>query len=225
MSRLATPCFGIIAAAGRGRRFGGLKQLIRVQGRPLLYYSVIAFERCPRVTGYVIVTVPEELSRVGRLAASWGPRRLMAVVPGGTTRADSVANGLRRLPDRGLVAVHDGVRPLLTPSLLATGFAAAARFRAVVCAAPVADTLKLGQHGRVAKTLDRSQLFAAQTPQFFDLGLLRRAYAAAGRHRREATDDSALVERLGIRPRLWLRNRPNIKVTTRADLAVCRALL
>ncbi|HDQ98943.1 MAG TPA: 2-C-methyl-D-erythritol 4-phosphate cytidylyltransferase [candidate division WOR-3 bacterium] len=212
--------WGIILAAGRGTRFGRPKQFRRVNGRPLLWYSLRAFNQCPAVSGWTVVTLPERVAAVRRLCRTSGIHRLVAVIAGGETRRESVARGLATLPERGRVAVHDAARPLLTPAMLAAGFAAAGRLPAAY-AAPVTDTLKRANGGRIIGTVDRTGLWAVQTPQFFPLPLLRRAHAAGA----EATDDCRLVELLGIRPRLIPAPGPNIKVTFPADIALVKALL
>jgi 2-C-methyl-D-erythritol 4-phosphate cytidylyltransferase len=196
-----------------------------VRGRPLFFWSVRAFERCRTVAGYVLVVNPDRVARVEALCRLWRLRRLLAVAPGGPERTDSAASGLRCLPKQGLVAVHDGARPLITPEMLSAGFRECARHGPTLFASPVTDTLKLAVRGRVSRTVDRNGLFSVQTPQFFPLALLRRAFRTTKLPRTRATDDAMLVERLGIKPRLLITSRLNIKVTTREDLALCRRLL
>jgi 2-C-methyl-D-erythritol 4-phosphate cytidylyltransferase len=216
--------YGIIVAAGRGTRFGAMKQFAIVKGRPLLWYSLRAFERCPDITACVVVTTRERIPHVRRLAARHRFRKLTDVVAGGRHRCDSVRAGLAALPARGTVAVHDGARPLIDPDLLSAGLRLAAR-RAVTCGYPVADTVKRVARGTIVATIDRSGLYAVQTPQFFPLSLLRRAHKHAGSSGTRATDDCALVELLGIRPRIMLGPQTNVKVTTREDLDLVRKLL
>lgn len=217
------PKFGVIVAAGQGVRFGGYKQLVPLAGMPAFMYSVRAFERCPRVLGYVVVAPARRLSLFGRVLRSYDVHKLLDIVPGGRTRADSVRAGLACLPENGCVAIHDAVRPIITAQMLDRGFAACAKYGAVVFGYPVTDTLKSVCGQSVTGTVSRESLIAVQTPQFFNLPILRRAYGLAGV--RSATDDCALVEALGIKP-LWLPGpRTNLKITTTEDLPLARALL
>lgn len=225
--------WGIILAAGRGLRFGGPKQFAevcapgrfaRARGRSLLWYSISAFERCPGLSGWTVVTVPERIAAVRRLCKRAGYRKLRAVVPGGRTRAGSVRQGLETLPRTGLVAVHDAARPLITPAMLTMGLGLCGRVP-VIYACPIHDTIKQVESDRIHATVDRAGLWAAQTPQFFSLALLRRAYRQAGSEADRATDDCQLVERLGVRPRVITADGPNPKVTRPADLDLVRRLL
>jgi 2-C-methyl-D-erythritol 4-phosphate cytidylyltransferase len=218
------PKYGLIVAAGKGNRFGGYKQLAPLAGRPVLMYSVRAFERCPRVLGYVVVAPARRLDLVSRVLRSYGVRKLLDVVPGGETRTDSVRAGLAMLPDNGYVAIHDAARPVITTRMLDQGFAFCRRYEAVTFGHPVSDTLKRVQGDVITETVEREALVLVQTPQFFHLDVLRRAYARAGSSAR-ASDDCALIEALGIKPR-WLPGpRSNLKITTAEDLPLCRALL
>jgi len=219
-----TPGYGLIVAAGQGSRFGGYKQLVPLSGKPVLIHSVKVFEHCPRVLGFVVVAPARRLAVVRRMLRSYGIRKLLGVVPGGRTRADSVRAGLAVLPDSGYVAVHDAVRPIIHATMLATGFRICAMRGAATYGCPVNDTLKRVSGKDVLETVDRAGLVAVQTPQFFSLELLRRAHASARRARLRVTDDCELVERLGIHP-VWIPGpRTNIKLTTPDDLIVMQAL-
>ena len=218
------PGYGLIVAAGQGSRFGGYKQLVPLSGKPVLIHSVKVFEHCPRVLGFVVVAPARRLAVVRRMLRSYGIRKLLGVVPGGRTRADSVRAGLAVLPDSGYVAVHDAVRPIIHATMLATGFRICAIRGAATYGCPVTDTLKRVSGKDVLETVDRTGLVAVQTPQFFSLELLRRAHASARRARLRVTDDCELVERLGIHP-VWIPGpRTNIKLTTPDDLIVMQAL-
>jgi len=217
--------FGIIVAAGMGRRFGGLKQFARVKNRPLLYYSIRAFELCPVVTGYVVVTNVSRVSTVKNMLSAFVFKKALAVVAGGNDRMDSVEQGLFELPDSGYVAVHDGVRPLIKPTMLSLGFRAVRRYPAVAFGVPVIDTLKEVVDKRIVQTVDRTGIVAIQTPQFFTIDLLRRAYAQARNQQLVSTDECQLVEKLGVAPKVLAGFPENIKVTYPADLRICVALL
>ena len=143
--------------------------------------------------------------------------------PGGARGKDSVRAGLESL-DRGeWGTVHDGARPMVTPALIEQGLREAEETGAACCALPVPDTVKESDDaGRIVRTLDRSRLWLAQTPQTFRYDLLMQAHAQA---KGEATDDAALVEALGVDVRLYQGSPRNLKVTTRDDLALAQALL
>lgn len=191
----------------------------------MLEYSIQAFEECRDITGYVVVTRESDVRRMERIARRVRAARLIAVVIGGRHRADSVRNGLDRLPEQGWVAVHDAARPMVTPGMLSAGASLARRGLAAVFARPVNDTLKRGTPKRLHATVSREGLYAAQTPQFFPIPMLRRAHRHAGRTQAGATDDCELVERLGVRPVLLPGPAENIKVTTPGDLRIVKALL
>ena len=227
MSRAAvlpSPVWGLILAAGSGSRFGRPKQFEPVAGHPLLWYSMRAFDRCPDIMSWTVVTIPKRISFITRQVANARFRKLRAIVAGGRTRADSVHNGLASLPEQGMVVIHDAARPLVTPAMLSAGIKLCRRLP-VTYATPVTDTLKRVGSNRVIETVDRDGLWAVQTPQFFPLSVLRKAYRSAGDAAGTATDDCGLVERIGVLPRVIIPPGPNIKVTWPADLALVRRLL
>ena len=212
----------IVVAAGRSERFGSdtPKQFALVRGRPLLFYSLRAFESIPSVQG-VILVVPEgrEPYVQQEIVARFAFRKVMAVVAGGAKRQDSVWAGLNAVPPHyELVAVHDGARPLLNIEVVTAVLDAAARCGAAIPALPVCDTIKEVRGGHVARTLERDRLVAVQTPQAFHYALLVDAYRTAQAQGLWATDDAALVERLGHPVRVVEGDPRTIKVTTPQDL-------
>ncbi len=217
--------FGVIVAAGRGRRFGGLKQFAPIKKKPLLFYSLKPFEICPIVAGYVVVTNQSKLNKVRQLLKTYRFKKALAIVRGGRQRMDSVEQGLLSLPEDGYVAIHDAARPLLKSKMLTTGFRAVRKYPAVAFGVPVIDTLKETIKDRIVKTVDRAGLVAIQTPQFFLLSLLRRAYAQARNQGLCATDECQLIENLNISPKVLLGSSLNLKVTTSQDIRICEALL
>jgi 2-C-methyl-D-erythritol 4-phosphate cytidylyltransferase len=177
------------------------------------------------ISGFVVVGPPRRMALLRGILRDHHVRKLIGVVPGGETRAESVRAGLAKLPAQGFVAVHDAVRPLIHPGMLSKGLRACRRAGAVTYGHPVTDTLKQIAGTEVISTVDRSRLLAVQTPQFFNLELLRRAHAAARRARVQVTDDCELVEHMGIHPDWIPGPRTNIKLTTPDDLRVIEALL
>jgi 2-C-methyl-D-erythritol 4-phosphate cytidylyltransferase/2-C-methyl-D-erythritol 2,4-cyclodiphosphate synthase len=223
-------CAGLVVAGGRGTRFGGRlpKQYLPLAGRPLLAWTLDAFQRCPAVQSLVLVVAEDWLQQARELLATTPPDRIVA---GGHRRSDSVLAGLRALPPEAqLVAIHDGARPLVTPQLIERVVRAAARHGAALPALPVPDTLKRGHQQQVQGTVDRVGLHLAQTPQTFAVELIRRAHEEHLRRQDQGgglrvTDDAQLVERLGQQPRLVTGDPANIKITTPADLELAEGLL
>lgn len=219
----------IITAAGAGRRFGGRrrKAFVPLKGRPLVAWSLRACEQSPGVAEVVLVVHRHDLARARALVRRARCRKVLAVVPGGATRADSVACGLRAVsPCRPIVAVHDAARPLVAPALITRVIRAAARDGAALAAVPQVATTKLvDRAGRVVATVDRRRLWAAQTPQAFRRALLEGAYRRARGRAPQATDESMLVEWCGVRSRVVEDSPRNLKVTTPDDLAIAEALL
>lgn len=220
------PSLGVvIAAGGLGTRLGGRlpKQFRSLGSVPILTATVSHFVRHPRVRAVVVAAPPGHLERARRVLARLPGRVRPTVVPGGPTRQASVAAALAALPaDVSLVVVHDAVRPFITRSLVDRVVAAARTTGAAVCAWPVAETIKRVRGGLVEATLDRSELWAVQTPQVFRAALLREAHDKARRDGVTGTDDAMLVERLGQPVRVVPGSPDNIKITTAADLARAR---
>jgi len=214
----------IIAAAGRGRRFGeGDKLFAPLAGRPLIAHTLMAFEVCRAVNRVVLVLAAESLERACRLVEAAGFDKVAVICPGGPRRQESVRLGLEALGPCRWVVVHDGARPLVTAALIEAGLAAAAETGAAIATLPLADTLKdVADDGLVRRTLDRRNLWTVQTPQVFDYELLREAHRLA---QGDATDDAALVEALGRRVKVFPGSPRNLKVTTAADLALAQALV
>jgi 2-C-methyl-D-erythritol 4-phosphate cytidylyltransferase len=204
--------WAIVVAGGSGRRFGQRKQFAMLADRPVAQWSVAACRPC--ATGVVLV-VPSGSEAQGDYGAE-------QVVVGGPTRSASVRCGLAAVPETAeVIIVHDAARPLAAPALFTEVAQAAADTGAAICALPVSDTIKRVGDGLVAETLDRSTLVAVQTPQAFEAGLLRRAHASGA----EATDDAALVERLGAAVRVVPGDVGNFKITTPADLRAAEQFL
>jgi 2-C-methyl-D-erythritol 4-phosphate cytidylyltransferase len=221
--------YGVIVAAGKSERMGPNvdKAFLSLGTRPVLAYSVQAFEKCHDIDGIVLVVRKDRLEATHGMVQMLGFAKVRKIVAGGGRRQDSVANGLEPLNDEvKIVAVHDGARPCVTPDMIAETVKAAKRYGSGVAAAKITDTVKYVENGvTVTKTVDRSKLWAVQTPQTFRLDLLRKALAAVARKRITVTDEAAAVELLGEEVRLVPVAQPNIKVTTPDDLALATILL
>jgi len=216
----------VIAAAGRGRRFGveAPKQLLQLGGRTVLQRSVDAFDRSGRVHE-IIVTVPPELLSSGtlNLTTAGTPLRIVA---GGARRQDSVANGVEAAGDRAdIVVVHDAARPFVSGTLIARTIDAAAEHGAAIAAVVARDTVKRASEDGtlVRETLPRETIHLAQTPQAFRRHVLD-AVLALARRGDNATDEATLAEQAGHAVRLVEGEPTNIKITTAEDLTLARIL-
>jgi 2-C-methyl-D-erythritol 4-phosphate cytidylyltransferase len=214
----------VIVAAGSGTRMAGAEKLFsEVAGRPLLAYAIAPFQECTSIDRIVLVMAPLNLKRGRELVGRYGFAKAATLVRGGERRQDSVRLGLEALGECEYVAVHDGARPLVTAELIGRGLDAARETGAATPAVPIADTVKeAGADGTVLRTLNRSRLWAVQTPQVFRYDLLVRAHRQITQ---DVSDDAAMVEALGERVRLFDGDRRNLKVTTPEDLALIEALV
>jgi 2-C-methyl-D-erythritol 4-phosphate cytidylyltransferase len=219
----------IIAAAGQGRRLGGkrAKQFLELAGVPVIIHTLKKFEQCADIQEIVVVLPAADAAGFLQLAGKYGLRKLTRVVPGGETRAESVWRGLQsvRAATAEIVAVHDGVRPFVTPEdITRTVQAAQLSGAAILTAAPV-DTIKEVEDGRIVRTLERTRLRHALTPQCFRYELLRRAYEQSPELVKNSTDDSSLVEALGATVTIVEGDARNIKITLPEDLALGEIIL
>lgn len=219
----------VIVAAGSGRRMAGDdglpvdKVFLPLLGRPLLAYTISAFEACPAVAEIVLVLGEHNIEKGRELAHSESWNKLTHVCLGGERRQDSVKAGLERLTDCEWVMVHDGARPCVTAEIVGAGLARAWDTGAAVPVVPLSDTVKrLDMHGSIVETPPRSELWAVQTPQVFRADLLRSAYELS---LDGATDDASLVERMGHAVGTFPGSPENIKVTTQVDMLLAEAIL
>jgi 2-C-methyl-D-erythritol 4-phosphate cytidylyltransferase len=219
----------IIAAAGQGSRLGGTraKQFLDLAGTPVIFHTLRPFEQCADVQEIVVVLPAGDTSDFLSLAPKHGLRKLARVIAGGPTRAESVFRGLQsiRAATAEVVIVHDGVRPFVTPDEISRTVAAAKENGAAVLVGPITDTIKKVSDKFVVKTVRRSELRRALTPQCFRYELLRRAYERVDVTDPEITDESVLVERLGEPIAVVEGSSPNIKITNREDLAIAEVLM
>jgi 2-C-methyl-D-erythritol 4-phosphate cytidylyltransferase/2-C-methyl-D-erythritol 2,4-cyclodiphosphate synthase len=212
-----TRCVALVVAAGRGRRLGGdmPKQYLDLAGRPVLRHTLAALAANPQIDAIRCVIHPDDRQLYDLAAVGLG---LLEPVDGGATRQDSVRLGLESLaelsPD--LVLIHDGARPFLDAGTIGRVVAALAEHPGAIPAIPVADTLKHGCHGLVTATVERANLFRAQTPQGFRYGPILEAHRAAAGF--ELTDDAAVAERAQLAVALVAGSEDNVKITTTADL-------
>ena len=220
--------FAVIVAAGRSARMNGAdKQFLELGGRPVLQHTLSTFDKSGIIAGVVLVVSPESCRVPGpEIFRAWGLKRLIAVVPGGNTRRQSVLNGLLALPfNCCTVLVHDGARPLVTAEEINAVAFAAGKYGAATLAVPVKDTVKEADgQGFVARTPKREMLWLTQTPQGFFCPLLLEAHRRAGQSA-DATDDASLVEAAGHPVKLVPGSYRNIKITTPEDIYIAEALI
>jgi 2-C-methyl-D-erythritol 4-phosphate cytidylyltransferase len=219
----------IIAAAGQGTRMGGkrAKQFLELAGTPIIIHTLRSFELCEAIQEIILVLPAQDTAGFLALAEKQRLRKLSQIVPGGTTRAESVLRGLLavRSATAEIVAVHDGVLPFVTAEEITQTVMAAAVNEAAILVAAVNDTMKEISNGVVVKTLRRSDLRRALTPQCFRYELLRRAYEQVDVLDPELTDESSLVERLGVKVAIVEGSARNIKITDQEDLVLGEAIL
>ena len=225
-NKLSHPsCAAVIVAAGASSRMGGTDKLLAELGRlPVLSRTLRVFDDHPMIDTIIVVAREDRLAKISRVCSAYEKVRI--VVPGGDTRQQSVLNGLCALPEEfQLVAVHDGARPLVTPSVIEGAILKAAKFGAAAPAIPVKDTIKVSEHGAIDATPRRETLFAVQTPQVFDADLLRGALQNAAEQGLQLTDDCSAVEALGMPVQLTEGSEENIKITTPLDLELAEAIV
>ncbi|MGH8094252.1 MAG: 2-C-methyl-D-erythritol 4-phosphate cytidylyltransferase [Chthoniobacterales bacterium] len=217
----------IIVAGGSSQRMGFDKLFAPLDGQPVVAHSIAAFQQTESVTGIVLVAHAERLSACENLVDSHGFQKVTAVIPGGVRRQDSVLRGLEQVAAASpFVAVHDAARPLVRPDLVERIFELARTHGGAASAAPVIDTLKrVDQDHVVVGCVERTNLFAVQTPQIFRRDLLQKAYRAVFDAALEVTDEISAVERVGGKVVLVPNDEPNFKITYPADLPLAEFIL
>jgi 2-C-methyl-D-erythritol 4-phosphate cytidylyltransferase len=218
----------VIVAAGRGARFGRPKQLLELAGKPMVAWSIATFAGMPEVCDIVVVTEADFVETMEAVAVTHARTTPVRVVAGGADRQASAYHGICALPEHCAgIFVHDGARPLVRAAEVRAGMRAVKPGVGSLLAAPVTDTVKVtNADGKVLRTLERSELWAAQTPQLATARELRRAHGDAERLGwPRATDDAALLERAGLDVFVVPASPDNIKVTHPHDFEQAAALL
>jgi 2-C-methyl-D-erythritol 4-phosphate cytidylyltransferase len=213
----------IIVAAGSGSRFNSdtPKQFLEINGRSVIEHTIERFSAAPSIDKIVVVLAENQLDRISLHDHS----KLTGIIPGGTTRAHSVLNGLKAVSnDTSIVAVHDGARPLVTVDEIERTVEAAKRTGAACLVAPLTDTIKAIRGNEIAATLDRSKLRRALTPQAFKAEVLQRAFEGVDLAQ-SITDECYLVEKLGHPIAMVEGSVRNIKITHGDDILIAEALL
>lgn len=222
--------YAIIVAAGKGIRLKGAlrKQYIALDGVPIIRHTLNVFDRCQRVNPIIMVLPKADLNFCrNKILLNANLEKDVILVAGGEERQDSVYNGLKAIDsDDGIVLIHDGVRPFVKQEHLIACINGAAEFGACILGIPAFDTVKkVNATNGITQTLERDALWLAQTPQAFQVKMIKKAHETAKQEGFIATDDASVVERLGKTVKIIPGSRNNIKITDPEDLKLARALL
>ncbi|WP_026688650.1 2-C-methyl-D-erythritol 4-phosphate cytidylyltransferase [Alteribacter aurantiacus] len=219
----------IIPAAGQGKRMaaGRNKQFLLLDDKPLIIHTLSVFEQDPHCKGIILVVNKQEIDEMSALAKKYGIKKVEQVVCGGEERQHSVFAGLKatRSNDEDIVLIHDGARPFIKHNHIQELVQSAFDYGAAVIAVPVKDTMKQVVHQQVTNTVDRSSLWAIQTPQAFRLSVIVRAHEAAEYKGFLGTDDASLVEWMDEPVRIVEGDYQNIKLTTPEDMWFAKAIM
>lgn len=215
--------FAIVPAAGSGTRLGGStrKQFLLLRHKPIIVHTLQQFEHCSDVDEVAVAVPASAIVDMESTVSRYRLHKVSKVIVGGEQRQDSVALVLRRLRAKpsDIIIVHDGVRPFIDPKKIAQSIAVCKEYGAAVLAVQPKDTIRRSRGGGFFdETLDRSALWLVQTPQTFRADILQKAFRQAAKDRFYSTDEAALVERIGIRPRIVDGSYDNVKITTKEDL-------
>lgn len=219
-------CVAIVLAAGQGKRMGTKvhKQYLLLAGKPVLYYSLETFQKSDIIDEIVLVAgAGEEQYCWETIVEKYGFSKVREIVTGGAERYNSVWNALQEIEEQGIVFIHDGARPFVDEGMLIRAYEEVLRSKACVVGMPVKDTIKKADaNDYVADTPDRNLLWTVQTPQVFDIKLVKGAYSMLMRESyAKVTDDAMVVETmLGHPVKLVRGSYENIKITTPEDLEV-----
>jgi 2-C-methyl-D-erythritol 4-phosphate cytidylyltransferase len=223
--------FAILTAAGTGERFSGSskkglpKQLHGIYGKPVLYYPLIALQKCRAVSGIFISSVPGHFEKIHSIAAKYKITKLMGIVEGGKTRFESVKNAFGQIEcgPNDLILIHDAARPNINVQFVNVLIASASKYGEIIPGCKVSETVKRVRSGIVQKTIDRSDLWSIQTPQIFRHKVLLGSYQKA--KGTSFTDEASLVENCGYKVRIAGGRKTNIKITLPEDLTLLKKIM
>ncbi len=216
--------YAIIVAAGNGSRMqSGLpKQFLLLQGKPVLYYSLLAFHTHHSATKLIVVLSKEEQTRWQKLCLDYSIRIPHRIVFGGATRTESVRNGLDVIDSEGLVAIHDGARPLVSHEIIENCFVSAQKFGSGIACVKPKDSIRQ-VNGSNNQAIDRDSLRLIQTPQTFQISLIKKAFETCPNE--ISTDDASIAEKAGFKVFLTEGSYLNFKITTPEDLVLAENLI
>ena len=218
----------ILVAAGSSRRMGFDKLFAPLAGKPVIWHSLKAFSDCRDIDEIVVVAREDRLDEFEKLLIAENMPKVKKVISGGNERHDSVWNGLQAVASKGcqFVAIHDGARPLTTPKLIGAVLDMARIHGAACCASPIPDTVKRASvEQMVQESVERTGLWAMQTPQVFSAGLILQAYASVMAKRELVTDEVSAVQKLGKKIALYKNDDWNFKITFPHDIELAEHVL
>jgi 2-C-methyl-D-erythritol 4-phosphate cytidylyltransferase len=222
----------IILAAGKSKRMRGINKIFyKIKGKPLIFYTISVFEKNPKIKKIIIVTRKSNFKEFFSLIKKYKFRKITTITEGGKERQDSAFNGLRAAGDLGaksrdLILFHNGANPLVFQREITKVIEAAQKYGAALVGQPARDTIKkVNKNNFVLKTIPRESIFLAQTPQVIEYELAKKVFEKVIKENFIVTDDVSLVERLGKTVKIIPCSYKNIKVTTKDDLKIIKALL
>tara|TARA_A100001035_G_scaffold272703_1_gene262333 strand:+ start:838 stop:1509 length:672 start_codon:yes stop_codon:yes gene_type:complete len=216
----------IIPAAGQGRRFGAQKQFKKLKGLPLVFYSVKQFYNCDRVNEIVLVVPKSKIFWAKDFVSKKFSRKPVIVIGGGHDRQTSVKNGIKASSKKSnLVCIHDAARPFLTQKTIINSINGCKNSDGAITAIPSSDTVKIAVNGNVKNTVERKNVWLAQTPQTFFKSKLNVASKNGEKNKIFVTDESMLMEAMGYKVKLVDGDEDNFKVTTKKDWARAQKLI
>ncbi len=221
----------IILAAGKSQRTGKINKLFyKIKGRPLIFYTILAFERHPLIQTIILVIKKEHFKKFTGFVKKYKFKKITKIVKGGRERQDSSFCGFRVAESLGakkgdLIVFHNGANPVVSQKEISDIIFAAKRFGAALLAQPLNDTLKKVKNNFIEKTIPRQNFWLAQTPQAMEYKLAQKAFEKAKKDKFIATDDVSLVERIGKKVAIAKASYKNIKATTIDDLDIIKKLL
>jgi len=219
-------CAAVVVAAGNSTRMGEDKIMLTLGVDPVIVHTIRALEKSVLISEIVVVTREDLLLPVANLCQEYGFTKVSKVIRGGESRTESVFRGVNEVTcGSRLIAIHDGARPFVPLEVVDETIEQAAKNGAAAPAIPLKDTVKEAVNSMIEKTIDRSSLYAVQTPQVFDSDLICAALQKALDDKAEITDDCSAVERLGMKVVLTKGAEMNFKLTTKGDLLLARGLV
>ena len=220
-------CCAIIVAAGSSTRMAGRDKIfLELRDIPVLARTLLVFQECASIDSIILAVREDQLERAAQLAEQYKITKLIAAVKGGSTRLESVQNGLVLVPKKAsVVAIHDGARPLVTGDIITRTVRLAQQHYAAAAAVKVTSTIKTAENGVVTDTPDRDKLWEIQTPQAFSTDLIKAAVQNAINKKLAVTDDCMAAEAMGASVWLTEGSYDNIKITTATDMLTADAVI
>ena len=223
----------IIPAAGLGTRMkrNVNKVFLEINKKPIIFYTLKVFETSKNIDKIVVLLGSDmEIKKLEKLIDKWGFNKIIAIVKGGKVRQDTVYRGIKFLDqwgadDSDIIVIHNGANPFVSPQEIALSIKKAKQVGAAVVAHPAASTVKLASEGKIRKTIDRQEIWLAETPQTMKLTLAKKAFAKAKQDKFTGTDDVQLIERMGQPVAVIEAASQNFKITLPKDLNIAKCYL